>query len=438
MRGRLMEAWESWRVNERRRDAEERLDRVLRSALELREDKEEMTDRLRAGAAITWVIVSAMALLAAQGDVEKLKDPAQLSARAPDRFRARFDTSQGVFVIAVEGVGTARRRPFLQSREERLLQRHAFLPGPRRLHGAVWPARRSGRAGSVEIRELERRAGGQEQHARVRDLHDRVAPGLALHDDLHQLQGQQLPGCRRLCALWAGRERHRIVDRLCRGYGRQTARISSAFCERAMRICSPSTETGFCEDRDNRRECSARRRTEAREPHALGGASSSGKSSTPRTNNSSGNAPRISIEPFTTVFGTPVTRKRRERSRNSVASTHEAWIKAFSGASRCASDTARGQCGHVGVTKTWMSRGAVTYAAISARLPVSSCESFVPARISASMNDMNSLSRQALPESAYACLRRPQQHDGWDVLHPVLGGPFAIEHEVDFFDRINR
>ena len=78
------------------------MDRVLRSALELREDEEEMTDRWRAGAAITLAIVSAIALLAAQANVEKLKDPAQLSARAPDRFRARFDTSQGVFVIAVE------------------------------------------------------------------------------------------------------------------------------------------------------------------------------------------------------------------------------------------------------------------------------------------------------------------------------------------------
>jgi peptidyl-prolyl cis-trans isomerase A (cyclophilin A) len=40
--------------------------------------------------------------LSAQGNIEKLKDPAQLNERAPDRYRARFETSQGAFVIAVE------------------------------------------------------------------------------------------------------------------------------------------------------------------------------------------------------------------------------------------------------------------------------------------------------------------------------------------------
>jgi peptidyl-prolyl cis-trans isomerase A (cyclophilin A) len=40
-------------------------------------------------------------LLSAQVNIEKLKDPAQLTERAPDQYRARFDTSKGVFVIAV-------------------------------------------------------------------------------------------------------------------------------------------------------------------------------------------------------------------------------------------------------------------------------------------------------------------------------------------------
>src|SRR5262245_18580396 len=53
-------------------------------------------------AATTIVVVVATALLAAQGNVEKLKNPSQLNEQAPDSFRARFDTSQGVFVIAVE------------------------------------------------------------------------------------------------------------------------------------------------------------------------------------------------------------------------------------------------------------------------------------------------------------------------------------------------
>jgi cyclophilin family peptidyl-prolyl cis-trans isomerase len=47
-------------------------------------------------------VVIATALVAAQGNVEKLKDPSQLTERAPESFRARFDTSQGPFVIVVE------------------------------------------------------------------------------------------------------------------------------------------------------------------------------------------------------------------------------------------------------------------------------------------------------------------------------------------------
>ena len=46
--------------------------------------------------------LAAASLATAQSATEKLKDPSQLSERAPDRFRARFDTSQGIFVIAVE------------------------------------------------------------------------------------------------------------------------------------------------------------------------------------------------------------------------------------------------------------------------------------------------------------------------------------------------
>jgi peptidyl-prolyl cis-trans isomerase A (cyclophilin A) len=50
----------------------------------------------------TIVVLVATTLLSGQVNIEKLKDPAQLNERAPDQFRARFDTSQGVFVIAVE------------------------------------------------------------------------------------------------------------------------------------------------------------------------------------------------------------------------------------------------------------------------------------------------------------------------------------------------
>jgi len=50
----------------------------------------------------TLVAVAVSASLNAQINLEKLKDPSQLTERAPDQYRARFDTSQGVFVIAVE------------------------------------------------------------------------------------------------------------------------------------------------------------------------------------------------------------------------------------------------------------------------------------------------------------------------------------------------
>ena len=60
------------------------------------------------GRATVWAGV-AMGLLsglglgtAAQTAIDRLKDPSQLTERAPDSFRARFDTSRGVFVIAVE------------------------------------------------------------------------------------------------------------------------------------------------------------------------------------------------------------------------------------------------------------------------------------------------------------------------------------------------
>jgi len=53
-------------------------------------------------AVLTFAVVSSIATLAGQGNIEKLKDPAQLTETAPDSFRARFETSQGAFTIAVE------------------------------------------------------------------------------------------------------------------------------------------------------------------------------------------------------------------------------------------------------------------------------------------------------------------------------------------------
>jgi peptidyl-prolyl cis-trans isomerase A (cyclophilin A) len=62
---------------------------------------EKMTNGLKAGL-MTFAFLSLAGTPTAQDSVERLKDPARLSERAPDSFRARFDTSQGSFVIAVE------------------------------------------------------------------------------------------------------------------------------------------------------------------------------------------------------------------------------------------------------------------------------------------------------------------------------------------------
>ena len=60
-----------------------------------------MRYRLKIGVTAIAVVI-ATALVAAQGNVEKLKDPSQLTERAPESFRARVDSSHGAFVIAVE------------------------------------------------------------------------------------------------------------------------------------------------------------------------------------------------------------------------------------------------------------------------------------------------------------------------------------------------
>ena len=69
-------------------------------------------------------------------------------------------------------------------------------------------------------------------------------------------------------------------------------------------------------------------------------------------NAGSGRAPSTSVSPLTTVFGTADTRNRRARSGNSVASTANAVMCGLANAISCASMTARGQCGQVGVVNT--------------------------------------------------------------------------------------
>ena len=59
--------------------------------------------RAQAGVGVPAAVI-ALALIvsvSAQVNLEKLKDPPQLTEQAPDQYRARFDTSKGVFVVAV-------------------------------------------------------------------------------------------------------------------------------------------------------------------------------------------------------------------------------------------------------------------------------------------------------------------------------------------------
>jgi hypothetical protein len=71
----------------------------------------------------------------------------------------------------------------------------------------------------------------------------------------------------------------------------------------------------------------------------------------------SGPAPTNSTDSPTTVLGTDETRYRCARSGNPVTSTPSAVMGSLSIAKRKARRTARGQCGQVGVEKTWMCTG---------------------------------------------------------------------------------
>ncbi len=86
-----MEARLPWRVNEP----------ACYAALLDRASGEKMTNRSKA-TLLAIAVLSMVAPLTGQDAAEKLKDPTQLTERAPDAFRARFETSQGTFIIAVE------------------------------------------------------------------------------------------------------------------------------------------------------------------------------------------------------------------------------------------------------------------------------------------------------------------------------------------------
>ncbi len=72
------------------------------------------------------------------------------------------------------------------------------------------------------------------------------------------------------------------------------------------------------------------------------------------TNSASGRAPSMLPVSFTMVRGTARIWYRCARYGNSVISTMSAVMNSFSTATCCASRTAAGQCGQVGVLNTWM------------------------------------------------------------------------------------
>jgi len=92
---------------------------------------------------------------------------------------------------------------------------------------------------------------------------------------------------------------------------------------------------------------------------------------------------------LTIVFGTPVTWYRRARSGYSVASTAYAVTLQFAHAISCASVTALGQCGHVGVEKTCRFIGR-SMATIFSRLSFESIDGPPPTSRIALMSEMNS------------------------------------------------
>jgi len=79
----------------------------------------------------------------------------------------------------------------------------------------------------------------------------------------------------------------------------------------------------------------------------------------------SGTAPSMWTVSSMTVRGTPITWYLVPRCGNSTTSTMSPVMKSLSTASWCASNTARGQYGQVGVVNTWIRTGLVSLATIS-------------------------------------------------------------------------
>ena len=76
---------------------------------------------MRLQLSIAFAATLALTVLAALSPARAgdLSNPASLNEKSPAVYQAKFDTSKGAFVIEVHSA--ERRRPLLQSGEERLL-----------------------------------------------------------------------------------------------------------------------------------------------------------------------------------------------------------------------------------------------------------------------------------------------------------------------------
>jgi hypothetical protein len=106
-------------------------------------------------------------------------------------------------------------------------------------------------------------------------------------------------------------------------------------------------------------------------------------------NTRSGTAPSHCGTPFTTMRGTDQTSIESARDGNSVASIAEARIRGEARASRYASNTAGGQWGQVGVTKTSIVRSRSSAASRSSDSGASD-DSLLPASSTLPISDASS------------------------------------------------
>ena len=151
---------------------------------------------------------SLFATLAVPASGQNLSNPAALREQAPPVYKAKFDTTKGVFVIEVQPrLGAERRRPLLQSGEERLLRQCPLLPRDQRLHGAVRHPRRSEGLGAVARGAAQGRSGQAEQQARLHHLRD-GRPEHPHQPGVHQLRRQRQPRQPGLLAVRPRRLRH--------------------------------------------------------------------------------------------------------------------------------------------------------------------------------------------------------------------------------------